>query len=182
MASAETTMAATNASVAIGPRSYRAQPIGTVHPDAHAIFVYESVLEEILGYSEGNLQRELGGLLLGSVLDAPRAAIEVRHFLPAVDARSQSAALRFTHETWAKLTRQREERYPEAQVVGWHHTHPGFGIFLSRYDEFIHEHYFTEPWHVAMVVDPKREEFGFFQWRGGKIADCGFVCLYDGEA
>jgi hypothetical protein len=28
-----------------------------------------------------------------------------------------------------------------------------------------------------MVVDPCRGEFCFFQWRGDRIDDCGFVCV-----
>jgi proteasome lid subunit RPN8/RPN11 len=64
-------------------------------------------------------------------------------------------------------------------VVGWHHTHPGFGVFLSGYDLFIHQHFFREPWQIALVIDPQRQELGFFQWRGDRVSDCGFVCVCD---
>ena len=41
---------------------------------------------------------------------------------------------------------------------------------------FIHRHFFPQPHQVALVVDPQRQELGFFQWREGEVKDCGFVC------
>lgn len=153
--------------------------IGTIYDDAYPIVIHEGVLEEILDYSEEDMQRELGGFLLGCVSDESRRFVEIRHFLPAVDARSKAASLTFTHETWAHLTRQASETFPEDVVVGWQHTHPGFGIFLSGYDLFIHQHFFREPWQVALVVDPRQQDMGFFQWHEGQIVDCGFVCMQE---
>jgi proteasome lid subunit RPN8/RPN11 len=103
--------------------------------------------------------------------------VEIRHFLPATETRSAVSSLTFTHDTWAALHREAETRFPDDLVLGWHHTHPGFGIFLSPHDLFIHRHFFREPWQVALVVDPRRCEFGFFQWRAGQVVDCGFVCV-----
>jgi hypothetical protein len=54
--------------------------------------------------------------------------------------------------------------------VGWYHTHPSFGIFLSHHDLFIHQHFFAQPLQVAYVVDPIQQTRGFFQWRGGNMA------------
>ncbi len=151
--------------------------MGEIYNDAIPIFFHEPVLEEVLDYSEQDMSRELGGFLIGNVREMDRECVEICHFLPAVDARSRAASLTFTHDTWAKMNREVEEKFADQIVVGWHHTHPGFGIFLSGYDVFIHRNYFSEPYHVALVVDPKRQEFGFFQWRGDQIVDCGFICL-----
>jgi proteasome lid subunit RPN8/RPN11 len=49
-------------------------------------------------------------------------------------------------------------------MVGWYHTHPGFGIFLSGMDLFIHQNFFTQIWHVAYVLDPRARTSGFFCW------------------
>jgi proteasome lid subunit RPN8/RPN11 len=153
----------------------RGQAIGTLHSDAHRIAVFESVLEAIIDYSETDLRRELGGFLLGGLSASDRRTIQVSDFLPAVDARSRATSLTFTHDTWATMTRSVRERFPDLSVVGWHHTHPGFGVFLSGYDLFIQRHFFSEPWQIALVVDPRRQELGFFQWRGDQVVDCGFV-------
>jgi proteasome lid subunit RPN8/RPN11 len=152
--------------------------VGTLHADAVRIFIYESVLDQVLVYSDAELQRERGGFLLGDA-EADERVI-VTGFVPAEHTHQQAAHLTFTHETWAHLRRETAQRFPGSRVVGWHHTHPGLGIFLSEYDRFIHRHFFQHPWQVAMVVDPRPGEFAFFQWRGAHIVDCGFVCLWGG--
>jgi proteasome lid subunit RPN8/RPN11 len=160
----------------------RGRKMGSLYPDAPAILVYESVLEQILDYSERDLARELGGFLIGEVHELPEPHVEIRRFLPATGAKRGYTSVTFTHDTWSALTREVDSSFAGERVVGWQHTHPGFGIFLSSYDLFIHRHFFSAPWQVALVVDPRKQEFGFFQWRGEEIVDCGFICVNDPES
>jgi len=37
-------------------------------------------------------------------------------------------------------------------LLGWYHSHPGQGGFLTTHDVETHEKFFTEPWHVAILV------------------------------
>ena len=154
----------------------RGSAIGTIHDQAYTILITDVVLEEILEYSERDLYREVGGFLIGRGDTTPKRHVEIRHFLPAFQAQSRIASLMFTHDTWAAMTRDMEQKFPDEAVLGWHHTHPGFGVFLSAYDRFIHRNFFREPWQVALVVDPRRQELGFFQWSENQVVDCGFVC------
>jgi proteasome lid subunit RPN8/RPN11 len=151
--------------------------LGERKAGAAVIYVWESVLERILDYSEQDLTRELGGFLLGGYQLGESPSVEVRHFLEAVDAKSDAASLTFTHATWASMTRDVAERYPDESIVGWQHTHPQLRVFLSGYDLFIHRHFFQHAWQIAMVVDPVHQEFGFFQWSGDEVVDCGFTCV-----
>lgn len=48
--------------------------------------------------------------------------------------------------------------------MGWYHSHPGFGLFLSDYDAFIQQNFFGAPGQVALVVDPVEGCLGWFQW------------------
>ena len=89
--------------------------------------------------------------------------------MEAVGAEERRASITFTHETWAHINAVREERYPELRIVGWFHTHPGYGVFLSGYDLFIHRNFFNLPWQLAYVIDPVGGEAGFFGWRGEDI-------------
>ena len=150
--------------------------LGAIHSDAVPIAIRESVVEQILEYSEHDVSREVGGFLIGRLTGTPEIAV-VEAFSPATCTISKAGSLTFTHDTWSHLTSELEERFPGQKVLGWQHTHPGMGIFLSAYDLFIHRHFFREPWQMALVVDPQRQELGFFQWRGGEIVDCGFLCL-----
>jgi len=152
--------------------------IGTLHESAAPVFVYESVLEEILDYSHRDLTREVGGYLVGDLCtDQSRPYVEVTNFCP-VKGKSQAANFTFTREASSAAQRDIATRFPDKRMVGWHHTHPGIGIFLSGYDLFIHRNFFSEWWHVAIVVDPKRQELGFFQWVEEEIDLCGFICVY----
>ena len=149
--------------------------MGTLHADAPAIYVYDQVLADVIGHSETDLNRELGGFLLGGLHRDREVYVEVREFLPAIDTRSRAASLTFTHDTWAAMTRQVEVDYPDELVLGWQHTHPGLGVFFSAHDLFIHRHFFSQPWQIALVVDPRIRRLGFFQWQGEQVVDCGFV-------
>ena len=61
-----------------------------------------------------------------------------------------------------------DSRFAHLTIVGWYHTHPDFGVFLSDRDRFIHEHFFAHPGQIAHVIDPIRKTEGVFVWREGK--------------
>jgi len=151
--------------------------LGKLNRDAVAVYVYESVLEQVLEYSEQDVSRERGGFLLGGYHFDQSDYVEVRSFLAAVGAPSDAASLTFTHETWSQVTREVAQRFPDESIIGWHHTHPRMRVFLSGYDLFIHRHFFKQPWQIALVVDPILQEFGFFQWHHDQVVDCGFTCV-----
>jgi proteasome lid subunit RPN8/RPN11 len=151
--------------------------VGAVYPGAPTIYVFEDVLARMLRYAETDLARELGGFLVGGLHEDHGIYVEVRGFVPATETRSGAISVTFTHETWAAMTRRVEEDFPGEVILGWMHTHPGLGVFLSSYDLFIHRHFFAQPWQIAAVIDPQKRQLGLFQWRHDQIANCGFVCL-----
>ena len=79
---------------------------------------------------------------------------------------------------WSVAADQLWQRYPDesAIMVGWYHTHPGFGIFLSGMDQFIHQNFFTQKWHIALVLDPIAKSGGFFCWdrQHSRVSRYGF--------
>ena len=75
----------------------------------------------------------------------------------------------FTAETWQHIDREMDEKFPGRKIVGWYHTHPGFGIFLSEMDLFIQRHFFKPPGRRRFVYDPQSKERGLFGWSGGEI-------------
>lgn len=58
---------------------------------------------------------------------------------------------------WQTLLKDQEQ-----QILGWYHSHPGHGIFLSATDQATQNNYFSAPWQIAIVIDPVRDEFGVF--------------------
>jgi len=160
------------------PDKYRIRKFGVVGLDDHLILIHRDILREITDYSKSNLHQELGGVLVGGFYHwKGRQYVEIDAYIPARLGESRSASFKFTHDSWHEIQVIREQKYPDRPLVGWHHTHPSFGIFLSNMDLFIHKGYFDQPWHVALVVDPCADKLGFFQWRGEQVVTCGFHTL-----
>ena len=73
------------------------------------------------------------------------------------EAAKKSGEVTFTHDAWTTINREMDTRFVDLKIVGWYHSHPGFGVFLSERDVFIHEHFFSNPGQVALVVDPTQK-------------------------
>ena len=117
-----------------------------------------------------NADREVGGVLVGRTA-ADGGLPLLTGAIPAISADEQRATLTFTQEAWAHVHRVLESEFPpDEQIVGWYHSHPGFGIFLSGHDLFIHENFFNAPSQIAVVVDPHTQTEGVFAWRDGELA------------
>lgn len=116
-----------------------------------------------------NADREVGGVLIGR-MPADGSLPMVTGAIPAVSADERRATLTFTQDTWAHVHRTLDTKFPpDEQIVGWYHSHPGFGIFLSGHDLFIHENFFSSPSQIAVVVDPHARTEGAFVWREQKL-------------
>ncbi len=116
------------------------------------------------------------GVLVGSVYENSTGAFAyVEGSIRGTYAAGRSAQVTFTAETWQHIDREMDERFPGRKIVGWYHTHPGFGIFLSEMDLFIQRHFFNARWQGAFVYDPQSQERGLFGWSGGEIIRQSFV-------
>jgi proteasome lid subunit RPN8/RPN11 len=56
----------------------------------------------------------------------------------------------------------------KGRIVGWYHSHPGHGLFLSQTDLDTHMQFYQfSPYAVSLVADPKSEEFGIWIYENG---------------
>ncbi len=138
---------------------------------------------EIYDYSFEKLHKtvhESGGVLVGRVEEEfGKENIIVSGFVEGKYCEATPTTLTFTHETWDYMHKEIEKKHPGTKIVGWIHTHPDFGIFLSEYDKFIHKNFFSEENQIAYVVDPIQNEEGFYFWINEKIERCTGFFLYD---
>ena len=132
-----------------------------------------------MAFASDNRSSECGGVLIGEVFqDDLGMYITIDAMIEAKNAASSHTSLTFTHETWDYIYRIKDENYPTQRIIGWFHTHPGFGVFLSKHDLFIHESFFNQEWQVALVVDPVRYQAGFFAWYDNEVGRVpGFFVL-----
>lgn len=142
-------------------------------PSDLPIFLDRKAADAIERHALSDTRVELGGILLGKeCLDQQTGQpfVWITHSLEAKHYANTEASFTYTHDSWEEITRQRDQRFPDHDIVGWYHTHPSFGIFLSHHDLFIHQHFFAQPLQVAYVVDPINQTRGFFQWRDNAIS------------
>jgi proteasome lid subunit RPN8/RPN11 len=140
------------------------------------IFIDLRTADAIERHALSDTTVELGGILLGKECLDPATGqpfVWINRALEAKHYANTQASFTYTHDSWEEITRDRDRLYPEYDIVGWYHTHPSFGIFLSSHDIFIHQHFFGQPLQVAYVVDPINQTRGFFQWLDGGLAQVG---------
>ena len=144
------------------------------------VFVKQDVYQQLEELAASDMSRELGSILLGTyVQEYGEYHVVISAYIEAKYAKSSASTLTFTHETWEYVHNEREKHHPELKIIGWQHTHPGYGIFLSAYDLFIHENFFDMPFQIAYVIDPVSKRRGFFQWKQGKVEKLNGYFVYD---
>ncbi len=133
------------------------------------VVYHQSALDAIHLHGQTRTDVEVGGVLLGTgYRDAHGPYLLVEHAIAGTAASSRSTNVTFTADTWHQIQTVWDRDFPDKKMVGWYHTHPGFGIFLSGMDVFICDNFFNLPWQIAFVYDPLGGDEGNFVWRDGK--------------
>lgn len=109
---------------------------------------------EVVAHTKENLESEVAGVLVGEVCEDGELFVSVTQVIRGASTRQGTTHVTFTHETWNQIHEKLDQDYPDLQIVGWYHSHPGFGVEFSRMDKFIQENFFTGPTQFALVTDP----------------------------
>ncbi|MHB9038861.1 MAG: LysM peptidoglycan-binding domain-containing protein [Armatimonadota bacterium] len=132
-----------------------------------------TVHREIEEFAGRDRETECAGLLLGTVsVEGRERVTRITAAIPAVGAEGSRTSVKIDLEAWESMLLVRDKQYCDLGVLGWFHTHAGWGVFLSDPDVFIHRHFFSHPNMVAYVLDPQAGKDGFFHWHAGKIGLC----------
>jgi proteasome lid subunit RPN8/RPN11 len=145
----------------------------TAQPDLR---VDSEVVRLIRQHARSSGKTEVCGVLIGQDRDQ---RIEVTACIEGQNADEAGAHVTFTQDTWEHIYAVKDKKYPNERIVGWYHSHPGFGIFLSDHDTFIHKNFFSSPGQVAWVFDPHSDEEGCFGWVGGRIERLNRIGVVD---
>lgn len=110
---------------------------------------------QTVGHTKENLDEEVCGVLAGELCeDGDGDHVLVSASIRGTSARHGSAHVTFTQETWNQIHADMERDYPKLRIVGWYHSHPGFGVAFSDMDLFIQENFFGSHGQLAYVIDP----------------------------
>ncbi|MGI6248768.1 MAG: LysM peptidoglycan-binding domain-containing protein [Acutalibacteraceae bacterium] len=144
------------------------------------VYIKQTTFKALEKLALSDTSKETGSIMLGNYCEElGKTHIIISDYIEAKYTDASASTLTFTHETWDYVHKMHEENHPDKRIVGWQHTHPNYGIFLSNYDLFIQENFFNLPFQVAYVIDPIQKLRGFFQWKNGKIVKLKCYYIYD---
>ena len=152
------------------------QPRGIAQVDVR---LDAGVLASCWEHAARGTPREVGGVLVGWSTPTVPPCIVVEDAIEADAVRNDRTSVTFTHDSWSSIF-EVLDRDPDArQIVGWYHSHPGFGAFYSAQDRFTHLTCFPDPASIGIVIDPVRGGFAAFVSNGsGAVSTCREVGLY----
>jgi proteasome lid subunit RPN8/RPN11 len=136
------------------------------------------VARQIRQHARAFTKTEVCGVLVGDENDG---IISVEACIQGAKSLQAGTHVTFTQDTWEHIYKIKDRDYPEMRIVGWYHSHPGFGVFLSDHDTFIHTNFFSAPQQVAWVYDPHSDEEGCFGWSDEKLERLSRIVLVDAK-
>ena len=137
-------------------------------PTDYRVVVAEKAFDSVKDHADSDTSVEQCGVLAGRILtDSGGPYLLVEEVIEGAATRRSGSQVTFTHETWQHVHQVMEDSFPKLRIVGWYHSHPGLGVFLSDMDQFIQDNFFNAPHSIALVYDPCSEAKGIFYWREG---------------
>ena len=138
-------------------------------PDVPVFLSYNG-LQRLCEHIWSAAEVELGGVLVGDQChdEQGNPFVVMTDSLAAQDYKNSAGSFTFTHNAWSRFTRELDSLPGSRRMIGWYHSHPGWGVFLSDRDQFICESFFVGRLDIAMVVDPQSKELGVFQHTDSK--------------
>jgi len=115
-------------------------------------FLAESSNEGIQNELQGAVP-EVGGFLMGR-FSKPENSLQVfvEKFVPFVPEYNDVFKIEIGTKTIVDELGDAQDKNPQLEVIGWFHTHPGHGLFLSTSDLSVQRH-FPADYQVAMEID-----------------------------
>ncbi len=119
------------------------------------VAVERSAYGELIAHAKSSLDAEVCGIMAGTMCEDDEGPfVHVEAIIRGTSANQGSTHVTFTQATWTSIHQSLERDHPKLKMVGWYHTHPGFGVEFSDMDLFIQKNFFPGQNQVALVTDP----------------------------
>lgn len=155
---------------------------GWSSPSQGTPFFISKVAEEKIRHhaAEGmRSNREVMGLLLGELLTWRGEGYALARDVATAPLEATAVHVRFDAERIEELCESLDLCHFRYVLVGWYHSHPGYGCFLSDTDLSTQERMFSEPEHCALVVDPVHREMAAFRLQRGDATEVPLAVFWE---
>lgn len=144
------------------------KPMSKTNDFTFPVYIYNNTLEQIIKLCRDS-SKEIFGYLIGNILKWKNdlyIIIEEQLFIDdgVYSQQFSTSQIEGTAGEYEKEFQKLKnlKKNDNLRIVGWWHSHPNFGCFLSSTDLHIQEYFFPESYQVALVVDPVNDQFKFF--------------------
>jgi len=155
--------------------------VGKTGNSNYPVYIGIDAWLDLLSHAFSVQDREIGGVLVGELCTKPidqSNYLDITASIEASNAVEERDSLKFTHDTWNDIYIQVEQSYKGFYLLGWYHSHPGFNVFMSNSDKFIHSNFFSLSYQIAVVVDPILKKLKIFYLEGGDFKETGEIFVY----
>jgi proteasome lid subunit RPN8/RPN11 len=130
------------------------------------VFIEHGCMQAMEAHARADVLNEQAGIVCGHayVDTSGQPYLAVTSVLPAETANSP-VHFRFHPGSWEQLWTRIKDG---SAILGWYHSHPGMGVFLSGTDLRTQQLHFAAPWQIAVVLDPVSRETAIFHGAEGR--------------
>jgi proteasome lid subunit RPN8/RPN11 len=150
-----------NADIKVRPAGASPKPVRRVFPGPRGaasplrVAIDRAAYADLIAHAKESLEAEVCGVLAGQICEDDEGVFVHVEALIRGNAATQAAThVTFTQATWDAIHQTLERDHPKRRIVGWYHTHPGFGVEFSEMDLFIQRNFFPDATQIALVTDP----------------------------
>ena len=132
--------------------------------DGVSLFIVSAVMDVITDAADEAASRDLEtmGVMIGRIYRDDNGKYAVFHRTITSDLVADAVHVRFDKTSMDDLIDAVDDMAEDERIIGWYHSHPGYGVFMSETDVRTQHSLFGKDMGFALVVDPLRGEFAVF--------------------
>jgi len=144
------------------------------------LYVSKVAVEKMVNHANryGRIRKEAMGFMLGDVCEHEKHKYVIVRDIVTGALLSSADRVRFDNDSYSELFSELDSSGFDYVIVGWYHSHPGYGCFMSQIDMNTQMASFRESYHSAIVIDPLLKEIQAFRLKGKRCAYVDFAIYW----
>jgi proteasome lid subunit RPN8/RPN11 len=144
------------------------------------LYVSKIAAEKMVNHANryGRIRKEAMGFMLGDVCEHEKHRYVIVRDIVTGALLSSADRVRFDNDSYSELFSELDSSGFDYVIVGWYHSHPGYGCFMSQIDLNTQMASFRENYHSAIVIDPLLKEIQAFRLKGKRCTYVDFAIYW----